>query len=534
VTSPDDTDIVLQALRLGWYIAEVRGRNRPNAPPGANVVLPDSHGGQELPLRIERTPTERRIETQTVVTALARNLGVDDAPDGRSYGTMIDDQAKVLFRTRPPHVVAALNAARNQLTNAQARQLVAAGAVTAAAAGATGGPGDDARLQEVRDNLATAEQAAEEVLQQVAGQIQDAVAAQQQTAVDQQHAADSAQQASTGPVPEGQTAASLTQHAAAEQKAAQAAIAVVTTLQQAVTAIQGALVGQPATASRSGLDAVDAALKTISQSEVEAWLPLSEDLWRLDAYIQDQLTAKSDTQACGYQLGRGLSEAYWALDPQDVQPPANGKPPSWHSWAFLLGKDRCAELCRLTGRLGAYMETYTAAAVAGSIEVWKKTAEKESWRPDPGLAAQALYHQTRRWYELIILRQDPTTLIEPHQLIRNRGAWGRALLEFWPPLLLAAAGIAGLGWLVALLSNGSSNALAKGIAAVLAFAGIPIAGVTAKVKNGAQALLTRLRQDFYTELIAVAVTVPPPAFAKNTKELQAAINTRVLTTATPN
>jgi hypothetical protein len=386
----------------------------------------------------------------------------------------------------------------------------------------------------VRAELAVAEQAAEQVLQQVAEHIQHAVAVQQQTAAVQQAAADSAQLASTGPVPEGQTAASLAQHAAAEQKAAHATTVVVTTLQRAAIVIQGALVGQPATAARSGLDAVNAALTTISQSAAEAWLPLSEDLWRLDAYIQDQLTATSDTQACGYQLGRGLSESYWALDPRDDQQPANGKPPTWGSWRFLLGKDRCAELCRLTGRLGAYMETYTAAAVAGSIEVWGKTAEEKSWRPDPDLAAQALYRQTRRWYELIILRQDPTTLIEPHKLIRNWRALGRAVLEFWPQLVLTAAGIAGLSGLIVLLSNGSSNTLIKSIAAVLAVAGIPAAAGTAKLKNDAQALLTRLRQDFYTELIAVAVTVPPPAKKGKTKELEAEISKRRLTPVTPN
>ena len=546
MTSPDDTDVVLSALRLGWYIAEVRGRNRPNAPPGANVVLPDSHGDHELPLRMERTPTERRIETQAVVTALARKLKVDDAPDGLSHGTVIDGHAKVLFRTRPPHAVGILNAARNLLIDAQDRQVAAAEAVQAAVAGAAKGPDDDAHLQEVRADLAAAEQAAEPILRQVAEQILHAVAVQQKTAHVQQDAADSAHKASTAPVPGGQTAKSLAQHAEAEQKAAHAATAVVTTLQRADFLIQGALTGQPATAARSGLDAVNGALETISHSAEEAWPPLSRDLWRLDAYIQDQLTAKSDTQACGYQLGRGLSESYWALDPRDDQQPANGKPPTWGSWTFLLGKDRCAELGRLTGRLGAYMETYTAAAVAGSIEVWRKTAEEKSWRPDADAAAQALYHQTRRWYELIILRQDPTTLIEPHQPFRNWRAWRKAIQGFWPQLLLTVAGVAGLSGLVVLLSNGSSNALAKSIAAVLAVAGIPAAGATAKLKNDAQALLTRLRQDFYTELIAFAVTVPPPektvppsekrgkAARHKTKELQTEINKRVLTTVTEN
>ena len=38
---PDDTKHVLNAFRLGWHIAEVRGRNRPNGPKGTAETLPD-------------------------------------------------------------------------------------------------------------------------------------------------------------------------------------------------------------------------------------------------------------------------------------------------------------------------------------------------------------------------------------------------------------------------------------------------------------------------------------------------------------
>jgi hypothetical protein len=78
----------------------------------------------------------------------------------------------------------------------------------------------------------------------------------------------------------------------------------------------------------------------------QAWGTLSDTLWKFDAQIQDKLTAFSDTQACGYQLGRGLAESYWALYP--------GAPLGSTSWTFLLGRDRCAELGRLVGRLTAY------------------------------------------------------------------------------------------------------------------------------------------------------------------------------------
>jgi hypothetical protein len=60
MTIPDDAGTVLTAIRLGWSIAEVRGRNRPDAPPGARARLP-GQPGHALPLRVEQTPAELRI-----------------------------------------------------------------------------------------------------------------------------------------------------------------------------------------------------------------------------------------------------------------------------------------------------------------------------------------------------------------------------------------------------------------------------------------------------------------------------------------
>ena len=74
----------MTAVRLGWFIAEVRGRNRPDAPPGAAERLPGPPG-HALPLHVEQTPTELRIAAQGVLAAMARNLGVDGA--GANHGS---------------------------------------------------------------------------------------------------------------------------------------------------------------------------------------------------------------------------------------------------------------------------------------------------------------------------------------------------------------------------------------------------------------------------------------------------------------
>jgi hypothetical protein len=100
---PDDADMVLSALRLGWFVAEVRGRNRPDPPPGGCVDLPGLPA-HALPVEIERTPKERRIQAEGVLWALADKLGVNADPDGGStYSKEVSIQAEQLAALRAHH-----------------------------------------------------------------------------------------------------------------------------------------------------------------------------------------------------------------------------------------------------------------------------------------------------------------------------------------------------------------------------------------------------------------------------------------------
>ena len=125
MTAPDDAHKVMSALRLGWYLAEARGRNRPGGPPGSSARMPD-HIDHALPLRNERSATELRIEAQFVIAVLARGLHVDEAGHGVSFGAAIDDQAKLLAHVRAPKAARALQQAIAVLarTGAPASQAV--------------------------------------------------------------------------------------------------------------------------------------------------------------------------------------------------------------------------------------------------------------------------------------------------------------------------------------------------------------------------------------------------------------------------
>jgi hypothetical protein len=465
VAAPVDAEDVLCALRLGWFLAESRGRNRPGGQLGVRTSLPD-HVDHALPLRVERGPTELRIEAQKVVAQLAMDLHVDTDSDNTSFAEVMDQKARTLSPVRAPKASAALQWALDQLRMAAAGRSY---------------PGDSAPP--------TPQQALQTL----------------QAAVDPQ------QEVVTAATARGDQAA-----AAGEQRGLDA-------LHTAIAALQATNDGD-ADAAQAGVAAVRESLQVIALAASDPWQDLADHLWRFDAHIQDRLSATSETQACGYQLGRGLAETYWALDPEQ----ATGS----QCWDFLIGEERCTELCRLAGRLGAYMTEYTAPAITGSIEVWKYLVGQPAWHGDGQLANDALYHQIRRWYELIVLGQDPTTLIEPGGLMSGFKTVTRAAKLFWPELVATIVGLAFLVTLLLLVSAGTGTAWEKTVSGILAAAGLSLAGLTGTLKNSAQAMLKRLRQDSYTDLVAIAVqTAPPPP---RPSDLHKALANRRLTAATPN
>jgi hypothetical protein len=97
---PDDAASILTAVRLGYCMAEVRGRNRPDPPPNGQARAYSHRGGHELPLQFERTAGESRIAAQGVLLALAKKLGVDSGPQQSSYSYGIDQQAANVEKAR--------------------------------------------------------------------------------------------------------------------------------------------------------------------------------------------------------------------------------------------------------------------------------------------------------------------------------------------------------------------------------------------------------------------------------------------------
>ncbi|MCU1658152.1 MAG: hypothetical protein JWO57_2808 [Pseudonocardiales bacterium] len=243
-----------------------------------------------------------------------------------------------------------------------------------------------------------------------------------------------------------------------------------------------------------------------------AWREVAELIYDWDAAIQDRLTARDDMLACGYLLGRGMAEIYWALAPSSDQAraggSADGSAASAGSWAFLLNPARRHELSRMAGRIAPFLSPLTPVAVSGSLEAWGCVAAEPNWcgRDD---APTHLYEQLRRWYQLLVLGQDPATLVRPSTILHGKRTTLRVFRAFWPQLLVGAASVAAVAVFVLLLTSDRGNPAIKTLLALVGTIGLSASTLAAKAKSASQSLLTRLRQSAYSDLVAIEVTTVP-------------------------
>ncbi len=277
----------------------------------------------------------------------------------------------------------------------------------------------------------------------------------------------------------------------------------------------------------------------------EAWRPTGTFFLQWDAWFQDELGRRAESLANGYLLGRGLAECFWGLGP-DEQWQIDGAT-SAVSLPFLLGAERRRELTRMLGRLEpGVAHEMTPPAVAGTLEAWGVVAADPTWAAHHAMRTN-LYEQARRWYQLLVLGQDPTTLIRPYERLRSPTNILRAVKIFWPQIALALLSIALVTAFFSVVGTagdvGSVPVWFSSLLATGGFGAFAAAGILARGKSAAQRMVTRLRQDAYTDLVAVSVTtVPPPPTAPGGKAqrmrfarrlVEAAVRRRTLTPPTP-
>jgi hypothetical protein len=272
------------------------------------------------------------------------------------------------------------------------------------------------------------------------------------------------------------------------------------------------------------------------------WPSLAAAFVSADSDIQDELSQRDDGLANAYLLGRGLSECYWGLGPEAEW--GTTKEPTGVSLAYLFGDDRRRELTRMLGRLKtADVDELSASAISGSLEAWGDVARDPRWsegRPEE-LRAK-LYEQVRRWYQLLVLGQDPTTMIKPSARLNNRYYLVKTLQAFWLQGVLAVVAL-GLTSTFFLTLTADFFEKVKPLLATGGVSAFAAAGLLTKGQSAAQRMQTRLRQDAYTDLVSVSVTEVPPYLEAGQKgkrarrladgRVEQAVRKRMLTPPTP-
>lgn len=405
VEKPVDAEAVSNALRLGWQIAELRGRfwQRINAREPVRHQIMALSKEYALPLEDERTPLERLYETQAIVVAVSGQLGLDFP------ATALSGQGKDPDQRASTRLMALTRRLSHPDDAGNSSSPPAPAAVAAAAP-----------MQARAVSSATMDRPA-------------------------------ATPVESAPIPSSSGEG------------------------------QGGGVPEPTT----------------------PWEDFTAFIFSWDARVQDQLAAVSYSQFSAYQLGRGLAEISWQLDPAV----AGADDP--HGWQFLLGETRQRQLSRLMDGLSSYFGPMTVAAVKGSLKAWDIVAHEPGITDRPE-AVIKLREQSHIWRNLLVGGMSAQTMIPDHAEAQKLHGLGLVLKAFWPQLIIGVLGAVVLAVGAYLLATADVTTKEIGAAlGVLGSAGITSAAVIAKSKESVLQVFSRMRLLYYTDLVSAAASRVP-------------------------
>jgi hypothetical protein len=250
--------------------------------------------------------------------------------------------------------------------------------------------------------------------------------------------------------------------------------------------------------------------------KASAWNKLTEGFYQWDKQIQDAL-ALWPLLSAGYQLGRGLAETYWELDPAATGPHDS------RSWEVVLGPARVLALKRSTARLSAFVDPLAIPAVGVSLDAWAEVANDSAWRELPD-ARRLLFQQGLLWRDLIRGERRPSDLVLRRRLLGRVGIIVPLLRTFWPQLLLAIAAVIALVGGASQLAASSGSKSSNTLISILGGLGITSAGLYARAKATATAAIATLRKGFEADRVGEAATLrpkPPLRTRANVKRLGA-------------
>lgn len=261
-----------------------------------------------------------------------------------------------------------------------------------------------------------------------------------------------------------------------------------------------------------------APLRKVSPEDVAAF---QRELHQLHELVLGGLVIAPPALLAGYQLGRALSDTCWI-------PPDKRDDPS-----FLLGQFNRHRLAVLRGWLGQMTSdptvTAATAAVSRSLEIWQVwmatntgTVERNwnwAWTKAPrarSAVQAALRAQGVSWRDLLAGTVPATTepgigawIVAGESMLRTgRALVGRVLRRFWPAVVMLAAAVGGVLYVISQNSHGAST-VASTLVTVGGALGISGVSVRAAARRATSGIEQATWQAALVEARAYAVTSLP-------------------------
>jgi hypothetical protein len=233
-------------------------------------------------------------------------------------------------------------------------------------------------------------------------------------------------------------------------------------------------------ALRKQLDALDG-----KPTDAGLWEQLTAAFHSWDSAIQDDLVLRPRLSAA-YQLGRGLAETYWELDPKIV---TEGDP---RAWTEVLGARRVGLLKRLAGRLSEYIDPLNVAVIGHTLDGWVHVAGEPSWRAAKD-ARLELFRQGLIWRDLIRGERRVESLVVEHGGGASLGFVIPVLRAFYVQIVIGLIAIVGLVLGASRLAANAGNTDHDVVIGLLGSFGVTATTLYTRAKAQATSLVDELR-----------------------------------------
>lgn len=265
---------------------------------------------------------------------------------------------------------------------------------------------------------------------------------------------------------------------------------------------------EPVTKAWTALKPMLEHMEDPGEDRLALWTTATKCFFQWDAHIQDALVLEA-TQAAGYQLGRGLAETYWALEP-------NRADDEMGSWTFVLGERRRQILQRLAARLSSYLTPSVVAAIEKPLADWTTLAADPTRRTQDGIDID-LYRQGLMWRDLVRGERRPQDLVlnEDVEAPTTADVWKDlhlyrfAIKDLWLPLTAGVVSIAALTIGATVLASGAGSTTWSTAISVLGALGVTSAGLYARAKTDVTSLLGNLKRRIEIERVRIAADLCP-------------------------